>query len=66
MSGRRRRRVEQTDDWSQLRLLCAWPEQKRYEAIRPLVLFGSSVAERAEQISIPERTLYRGRHRFEA
>lgn len=66
MSGRRhRRRVEPTDDWKQLELLCAWPEHVRYEEIRPLVLFGSPVAERAEQTGASERTLYRRVDRFE-
>jgi putative transposase len=62
MSGRRRRRAEPTDDWDQL--LCAWPEQVAYEEIRPLVLFGSSVAERAEETGSAERTLYRKTSRF--
>jgi hypothetical protein len=26
-SARRRRRVEPTDEWEQLKLLCRWPEQ---------------------------------------
>lgn len=43
---RRRRRVGPTDEWEQLALLCLWPEQRAYEEIRPLTLFGSSVAER--------------------
>ncbi len=38
----RRRRVEQTDEWEQIELLCGWPEQRDYELIRPLVLFGAS------------------------
>jgi hypothetical protein len=42
-----------------------WPEQENYEAIRPLVLFSSSVAERAEQTGTSERTLYRRVDRFE-
>ena len=67
MSGRRRRtRAEPTDDWEQLVLLCGWPEQVRYEEVRPLVLFGGSVAERASEIEIPERTLYRRTGRFQA
>jgi putative transposase len=66
MSGRRRRRrVEPTDDWEQLELLCKWPEQVRYEEIRPLVLFGSPVGERAERTGASERTLYRRVDRFE-
>jgi hypothetical protein len=44
---RRRRRVEPTDDWKQLKLLCTWDEQREYERIRPLVLFGTSILERA-------------------
>jgi hypothetical protein len=67
MSGRRRRRrVEPADDWKQLVLLCGWPEQVRYEEIRPLVLFGELVAERAEETRGAERTLYRRISRFEA
>lgn len=56
---KRRRRVEPTDDWEQLELLCRWPEQLAYEEIRPLVLFGLPVAERAKQTGSSERTLYR-------
>ena len=56
---RRRRRVEPTDDWGQLELLCGWPEQVAYEQIRPLVLFGSSAAERSRQTGSAERTLRR-------
>ena len=59
MGRRRRRRVGPTDDWERLELLCAWEEQKEYERIRPLVLFGESVPERAVETSTSERTLYR-------
>jgi hypothetical protein len=38
---RLRRRVEPTDGWEQIELLCGWPEQRDYELIRPLVLFGA-------------------------
>ena len=62
---RKRPRVEPTDDWKQLKLLFGWPEQVRYEELRPLVLFGSSVAERAIEIKAAERTLYRRMDRFE-
>ena len=57
--GRRRRRVDPTDDWEQLDLLCAWEEQREYERIRPLVLFGGPVPERAVQTGTSERTLFR-------
>ncbi len=40
MGKRRRRRTDPTDVWEQLELLCAWEEQREYERIRPLVLFG--------------------------
>jgi putative transposase len=62
----RRRRVEPTDDWEQLALLCRWPEQLAYEEIRPLTLFGSPVSERATETGSGERTLYRKLGRFEA
>jgi len=45
MGGRgRRSRVEPTDEWEQVALLCRWPEQLAYEEIRPLTLFGASTA----------------------
>jgi transposase len=45
--------------WEQLELLCTSEEQRRYEQLRPLALFGSSVSERAQQTGVSERTLYR-------
>lgn len=65
--ARRRRRVEPTDDWEQLELLCLWPEQRDYELIRPMVLFGDPAAGRAEETRVAsERTLERRARRFEA
>ena len=55
----RRRRVEPTEEWAELELLLEWPEQVEYEAIRPPVVFGSSVAERSRQTGTPETTLRR-------
>lgn len=64
---RRRRRAEPTDQWGQLELLCGWPEQRDYELIRPMVLFGVPAAERTrETAAVSERTLQRGAARFEA
>ena len=63
---RRRRRVEPTDEWEQIELLCRWAEQAAYEEIRPTALFGVPVPERAEQTGSSERTLYRKVSRFEA
>ena len=62
---RRRKRTEPTDGWDQLVPLFDWPEQKVDEEISPLVLFGSSVAERARVIGAPERRMYRKVERFE-
>src|SRR6478672_6847930 len=60
-----RQRREPTDEWAQLRLLTRFPEQLTDELIRPVVLFGSSPAERARQTGAPQRTLYRQVARFE-
>ena len=60
MARRKRRRVGPTDDWEQLELLCVWPEQREYERIRPLVLFGEPVPERSAETGTPERTLTAG------
>ena len=48
MAGKRQW-VEPTDDWGPLELLLKWPEQWEYELIRPIVVFGGSVAERARE-----------------
>jgi transposase len=61
------RRVEPTDEWEQIEFLCGWPEQRDYELIRPLVLFGGPAAERAEETgAASERTLQRRVVRFDA
>jgi putative transposase len=63
----RRRHLDPTDDWEQLRLLARWPEQAEYELIRPIVLFGGSAAGRAKETgAASERTLQRRASRFEA
>jgi hypothetical protein len=61
----RRKKAEPTDEWRELLPLFEWPEQETYEELRPLVLFGSSVPERAKETRTPERTLYRRVERFE-
>ncbi len=60
-----RQRSEPTDDWQQLDLLVRSPEQRTYELIRPVVLFGYSPAERARLTGAPQRTLYRQAARFD-
>lgn len=53
-----------TDNWQQLELLFTSPEQRAYELIRPVVLFGVPPKERAQQTGTAERTLYRNVQRF--
>ena len=65
MGRRKRRKVEPTDDWELLLPLFVWPEQRAYEELRPLILFGDSVAGRARETGVPERTMYRRIGRFE-
>lgn len=43
----------------QLELLCVWDEQRDYEKIRPLLLFGEPVPARAAETGTSERALYR-------
>ena len=60
MGRRKRRRVDPTHEWEQIELLCVWEEQRDYERIRPLVLFGGPVPERSVETGTSERALYRG------
>ncbi len=46
MASRTRPLLEPTDDWQQLQFQLDWPEQTRYELIRPVVVFGSAPVER--------------------
>jgi hypothetical protein len=64
----RRLHVGSTDEWEQIELLCGWPEQRDYELIRSLVLFGGPASERAAEAAgaASERTLQRRVARFEA
>ena len=54
-SSQRRRRVEPTDEWEQIELLCGWPEQRDYELIRPMVLFGAPADGRSQETGDPLR-----------
>jgi putative transposase len=64
MGARKREGVRPTHEWELLLPLFEWPEQKRYEEIRPLVLFDASVAERAAEVGTSTSTLYRRLDRF--
>ncbi len=61
----KRVRVEPTDEWRQVALLTRSPEQRDDELPRPVVLFGRSPAERAQETGAAERTLYRQAARFD-
>jgi hypothetical protein len=66
-SSQRSRRVEPTDEWEQIELLCGWPEQRDYELIRPMVLFGAPADGRSQETGESSgRTLRRKATRFEA
>ena len=66
-SSPRRRRVEPTHEWEQIELLCGWPEQRDYELIRPMVLFGAPADGRSQEAGESSgRTLRRKAARFEA
>ena len=52
-----RGKLEPTDDWELLLPVFSWPERRNYEELRPVTLFGASVAERARETGTAERTL---------
>ncbi len=58
--------VTPTDDWHQLRLHLDWPEQISYELIRPVVIFGRSVLQRAKETGTAVRTIRRKADWFDA
>jgi transposase len=60
-----RPRRKSTDDWNQLRLLVTSPEQATYELLRPIVLFGQPIPDRARETGVPERTLRRRISQFD-
>jgi hypothetical protein len=62
----KRRPVEHTDEWAQLRLFVRSPEQELYEALRPIVLFGRTPMLRAHETGYAERTLRRKADAFDA
>jgi hypothetical protein len=60
-----RPRRQPTDEWNQVQLFVASPEQATYEILRPIVLFGQPPADRARETGVPERTLRRKAARFD-
>jgi putative transposase len=66
MVRRGRQRIQTTEDWPQLTLLCETPGQRSYEVIRPILLFGQPVAERAAETATQRRSVQRYLAGFEA
>jgi len=66
MPATKRVRTSATDDWEALQLRFRWPEQEDYELIRPVVLFGLPVVDRADQTGVSQRTIARHADRFAA
>ncbi len=65
MPAAKRRRVDLTEDWEQVKRLVRSQEQASYELLRPVVLFGRTAEERARETRTASRTLRRKAHRFD-
>ncbi len=61
----RRRRVEHTEEWALIEPLLPWHEQREYELLRPIVVFGDTPAERSRQTGAAQRTLHEKARRFD-
>ncbi len=59
MPRAKRERRERTDNYHLQQQWCRTPEQRLYEGIRPVVLFGITPAERAKETGLAERSLGR-------
>lgn len=57
-------RLEAMQHWLDTDKRCQWPEQRRYEVLRSVVLYGQSPAERALETGVPRSTLYHRARRF--
>ena len=66
MSRSTQEHAQPTHEWEQIELLCAWLEQRRYEQIRPLVLFDVPVSRQSEEVGLSPSTLYRRLDAFES
>lgn len=65
MPQAKRPRRERTDDYALIQQWCRTPEQRLYEGIRPVVLFGLTPRERAEETGLPEATVRRAADAFD-
>jgi transposase len=55
-----------TEEWQRVQQYCLWPEQRRYEQLRPIVLFGDLPDDRAGETGGSERFLRRQADQFDA
>ena len=60
-----RERRERTDNYHLILQWCRTPEQRLYEGIRPITLFGIPSADRAEETGVAESTLRRAAAAFD-
>ncbi len=65
MSKALRERRERTDNYHLILQWCRTPEQRLYEGIRPITLYGVPPAERAEETGVAESTLRRAAAAFD-
>ncbi len=65
MPRQKRTPIPPTEEWSQLELLVGSTEQRVYELIRPVVLFGCPPTIRARETGASQRTLYRQADAFD-
>src|SRR5260370_33555248 len=65
MPQAKRERRERTDNYHLLQQWCRTPEQRLYEGIRPVVLYGIPPAERAQETGLAERSLDRAADAFD-
>lgn len=65
MPRAKRERRERTDNYHLLLQWCRTPEQRLYEGIRPITLFGMPPAERAQETGLAESSLRRAADAFD-
>jgi hypothetical protein len=65
MPKAQRERRERTDNYHLILQWCRSPEQRLYEGIRPITLFGVPPAERAQETGVAESTLRRAANAFD-
>ncbi len=65
MPKAQRERRERTDNYHLILQWCRTPEQRLYEGIRPITLFGVPPAEHAEETGVAESTLRRAAGAFD-